>query len=132
MLLSSAKGGISISWSNGKLETLGHIGVGLGLGIGYDLLGELSDHSLSCGSGYIGRTGLKANAGMGLGAIGGAVGFIAATGNGFSRKEGEGFINYDPPSFNIDPSISGNHPRKLGISVGGSYGADIGSYINWK
>ncbi|MNG46576.1 putative deoxyribonuclease RhsC [compost metagenome] len=125
-------GGFNISYQNGTLEGLGRIGVGLGLGIGVDPNGSPSPHSANCGSGAIGRTSLKADAGIGLGPIGASAGVTAATGNGFKQKTGGGYLEFNKPSISIDPAVSGNQPWKFGFSLGGSYGADLGGYTNRK
>lgn len=124
--------GASISYKDGTLEILGRVGVGAGIGIGLDPRGGPSRHSEKCGYGPIARTSLKADVGVGLGPIGASTGITAATGNGFKQKTGGGYVDVNKPSFNIDPTVSGNTPWKFGVAIGGSYGADFGGFYNRK
>lgn len=55
-----------------------------------------------------------------------------ATGNSFKQKTGGGYLEFNKPSISIDPDISGNQPCKLGLSLGGYCGADLGGYTNRK
>ncbi|ANG64294.1 hypothetical protein A8C75_18655 [Marinobacterium aestuarii] len=119
-------GGVSINYSDGTLEVLGKIGVGIGGGASYDKYGIPSPHAEECGSGYIARTTFNASAGVGVGPFELGANATVATGNVVTHPEGGGGYTSvsDPVSLNKGAAGAG---ARFGISVA----VEVGSYTNW-
>lgn len=118
-------GAVKIIYSEGTLEVTGRIGVGLGVGIEFDPVAEVSPHSKDCGNGYIARTTLQAGTSYGLGVAGVGVGFIGSSGNAVTHKVGGGYVEIS------GPNISTNGESGFGFNATINIGVDVGSYTNW-
>lgn len=102
------------------------IGVGGGGGYEFNPNGKPSQHSKSCGDGYIGRTYTNAGANFNVGLVSIGPSGTFYTGNGFEQPVGGDFYKSNieqPVTFNIIPSY--------GVDYGTSHGIEIGSYTNW-
>lgn len=124
-LYAGVGGGINVAYSNGTLELTGRLGVGLGGGLGYEPKGEPSPHSKKCGSGYIARTTVNGQAGVGAGPFGIGGSFTGASGNAVTTKVGGGYTSVSTTGLSMD------HAKGFGARAGASVGVDIGSYSNW-
>ncbi|UTW11525.1 RHS repeat-associated core domain-containing protein [Marinobacterium rhizophilum] len=119
-------GGVSIAYSDGTLEVLGKIGVGIGGGASYDNYGTPSPHAEECGSGYIARTTFNASAGIGAGPFELGANATVATGNGVTHPEGGGGYTSVSDSVSLNKGSTGGGAR-FGVSVS----VEAGSYTNW-
>jgi hypothetical protein len=120
-------GGVKISWKNGTLEVLGLLGTGLGTAFQFDPAQNPSEHSKSCGNGYIARTAFDIGAQLNLGLFSLGKGTTSYSGNAVTTPVGGGFVDQPSPSWiNLNPGL---HP--IGFEIGGSAAAEIGSYSNW-
>ncbi|MDC5335048.1 hypothetical protein NRA46_17775, partial [Acinetobacter baumannii] len=108
------------------------VGVGLGAGLSFDPIGEPSVHTKPTGSGFIGRTSVKGDVGLGVGNVGvSLIGINGKTGNGFVQKERGGTFEATTPTINLNPFAKDQH-FKTGVSAAGAISADLGGYINLK
>lgn len=120
-------GGVKISWNNGTLEVIGMLGTGFGSAFQFDPAQNPSEHSKSCGSGYIARTAADIGAQLNLGAYSFGKGATLYSGNAVTTPVGGGFVEKPSPSwFNLNPG-----GRPIGFEIGGSIAAEFGSYSNW-
>jgi RHS repeat-associated protein len=119
-------GGARVAYSNGTLEVTGRLGVGFGLGLEVDPNSIVSPHSEKCGSGYIARTTLRANATAGFGVADLGIAFEGASGNAVvSSTLADSYGSSSPFTVNF------GEPSKLGVKLGASVGVDFGSYTNF-
>lgn len=119
-------GGARVAYSNGTLEVTGRLGVGLGLGLEVDPNATVSPHSEECGSGYIARTTLRANATAGVGVADLGIAFEGASGNAVvSSTLADAYGTTSPLTANF------GEPSKFGLKLGASVGVDFGSYTNF-
>jgi uncharacterized protein RhaS with RHS repeats len=118
-------GGVSVSYSEGTLEVLGRLGVGIGGGAGWDPYGTPSPHSQACGSGYIARESIKAGAGLHVGPLGAGFSTTISGGNVFTNAVGGDFNS------GIDFEATSEKSIDKGLGASFSVGVDIGSYSNW-
>jgi hypothetical protein len=118
-------GSVNITYFDGTLEMTGRIGVGLGIGVEYDPVAEPSPHAKACGNGYIARTTTQLGVNYAMGVAGIGAGFVGASGNAVTHKEGGGYYEIN------GPQISSNGKAGFGFSATANIGVDIGSYSNW-